>query len=106
MAFATGTPNDAGASDGPFNSRVLLVSGAVQGMAAANSPQGSVTNRSAQSAASATAGNASNSVRGWNIYDSAAGGTRLMYGTMTAAFVASSVSGIALSAGRLNISIT
>ena len=104
ISWANGIPNDNGASDGSVNSRVMLVSGAFQGMAPANSPQGSVTNRSAGSS-NATA-TVVQTVTGWNLWDSAVGGTRLAYGTLTASIVASTGSGIALSAGRLNISIS
>lgn len=103
MQFATGLPNDSNASDGGINSRVMLVSGAFKGMAPASGTPSSVTWRSIASNASPTVAN--QSVRGWNIYDSAAGGTRLMYGTMTSTFSATSGSGIAFSAGRLIINI-
>ena len=44
LCFATGTPNNNGASDGPMISRILLKSGAVTNMAAANSPQCTLPN--------------------------------------------------------------
>lgn len=100
VQWATGIPNDAGASDGAVNSRESLDMAAAQSGGAA----ASATNRSARSNGTVTA--AAQSVRGFNIYDSTVGGTRLIYGTCTVGFSATSGSGIALSAGRLTISIS
>lgn len=80
IALATGSPNAAGASDGLFTPRVTVT------FAAANSPQGSVTNLNVLSGTLvAVAGTSSGTVFGWNLYDSSQGGTRIAYGTMSSA---------------------
>jgi hypothetical protein len=97
ISYATGIPNNAGASDGPINTRQTIT------FAAANSPQGSATNANLNLAATATAGC---TVRGWNLWDAAVGGNRLAYGTMTLSFNVPSANSIRLSAGRLRITVT
>lgn len=106
LCFATGTPNNNGASDGPMNSRILLFSGAVTNMAAANSPQGSCTNRSSASGSWTAA--AITTVLGWNLYDtgpSTGGGTRLAWGTcsFTMPTLANSVN---IGSGSLKLTLT
>jgi hypothetical protein len=96
ISFATGTPNTSGASDGPFNTRVTVK------MAAANSPQGSMTNNTAMTVATATA--VATAV-GFNIWDSTAGGTRLLFGTATAVIGCKSADNIQINAGSLIITI-
>lgn len=104
LSLASGIPNDNGASDaGQINSRLLINSGAVTGMAAANSPQGSATNLSARSNATATAAAV---VSGWNLYDANAGGNRLAYGSMTLGFTVASAASVFFSAGRFNVSLS
>jgi len=102
ISFATGTPDTAGASDGPINARESL------DFAAANSgaPFGSATIRSARSNATATLSPTCKIV-GWNMWDSAAGGTRLAYGTFSggSTFTVTNVGSIIMSAGRLVITI-
>ncbi len=98
ISFATGTPTTDGASDGIYNTRVTVK------MAAANSPQGSITNNTAMTVATATA--AAATVVGFNIWNSTVGGTRLMYGTATAAIGAKSGDNIQINAGSLIITIS
>lgn len=100
ISFATGTPNADGASDGPVNSRMSLDMAAAQ---SGGATAGSATNRSARSNASATA---ACNVFGWNLWDAAAAGNRLAYGTMTAAFSVTSGSNILMSAGRVRINLS
>jgi len=76
LSWATQSPTSQSAFDGPFNTRVSV------NMAAAASPQTSVSNQSVMSVATATA--AATPV-GWNLWDSTQGGTRLAYGTCAAA---------------------
>ncbi len=98
IQFATGTPNTAGASDGPFVSRVTCT------FAAANSAQGSVTNLAAITGASATA---AATAQGWNIYDRSQGGTRLYFGTLTANLgCKSATDNPAITAGGLKVIIS
>lgn len=97
LQWATGSPNQAGASDGAFSSRRTVT------FAAANSPQGSATNAAAVSGATASA---AATVRGWNLYDSSVGGTRLAYGTLTATLGCKSGTDCpAFGAGGLKITI-
>jgi len=96
ISFASGTPTEAGASDAPINARASL------DIAAASGTPSSATNRSARSNATATA---NCTVFGWNMYDSAVGGTRLAYGTMTATFTVTNLGSVIMSAGRLIITI-
>src|SRR5262245_131008 len=76
LSFATASPTSESAFDGPFQTRVSVR------MAAAASPQTSVSNNAGLTWATATA--AATAV-GWNLWDSTAGGTRLAYGTFAAA---------------------
>ena len=104
LSLASGVPNANGASDaGQLNSRLLINSGAVTGMAAANSPQGSATNLSARSNATATA---AATISGWNLYDSVVGGTRLAYGTVSPGFTIASGASVFFSAGSFKMIIT
>lgn len=104
LSLASGVPNDNGASDaGQINSRLLINSGATTGMAAANSPQGSATNRSAQSNATATSAAVCS---GWNLYDANAAGNRLAYGTVSPGFTVASGASVFFSAGSFKVSIT
>ena len=97
ISFATATPNSQSTFDGPFNTRVSVR------MAAAASPAGSATLISNMSLATAT--NAPASVFGFNIWDSTVGGTRLAYGTCTAAIGAKSGDNIQISAGSMLVTI-
>ena len=80
LSLATGVPNAAGASDGPYS--VAGVGGrATFTVVAAISPDGYISNRQAatfRATAIATA-------LGWNLWDAGAGGNRLAYGTLAAA---------------------
>ena len=96
ISFATGSPNDAGASDGPFQSRVTCT------FAAAASPTQSATNANAMSLATATA---AATVVGWNLWNSSAGGVRLAYGTATAAIGCKSGDNVVIGAGALVITL-
>jgi hypothetical protein len=96
ISFATATPRSDSAFDGPWNTRVTVK------MAPANSPQGSVTNNTAMTVATNTA---AATALGFNIWDSTAGGTRLMYGTCTAAIGCKSGDNIQIGAGSLIITI-
>lgn len=96
VSFATGTPTTAGASDGPIQSRMSVT------FAAANSPQGSVTNLNAFSAITATA---AATVVGWNLWDASVNGTRMLYGTVTANIGCKSGDNIVMAAGAIKISL-
>jgi hypothetical protein len=67
-----------------------------------NSPQGSVTNVAAISGGTATA---IATVRGWNLYDAAAAGNRLAFGTVTASIGCASADIISIAAGALKITL-
>jgi hypothetical protein len=95
LQFATGSPNDAGGSDGPFSPRVTM------SFAAANSPQGSATNLNAVTNTATAAGTAV----GWNLYDRSVGGTRIAYGTFSAVIGCKSADNPALAAGALKITL-
>jgi hypothetical protein len=73
IGWATGSPDDNGASEARITRGTCT-------FAAANSPQGSVTNLN--SVFGTNTGPAATFV-GWNLYDAAAGGNRLAYGTLT-----------------------
>ncbi len=96
ISFATGSPNAAGASDGPWNTRVSIR------MGAAASPAGSLSLATAASLATATV---AATALGFNIWDSTVGGTRLAYGTCTAAIGCKSGDNIQIGAGSLIITI-
>jgi len=98
IQWATASPNETSAFDGAFTSRRTVT------FAPANSPQGSVTNLAAISGATPSA--AATAV-GWNIYDRSVGGTRLMYGTLTAALGCKSANdNPTFAAGGLKITLT
>ena len=98
LSFATGSPNQAGASDGGATPRCTVT------FASANSPQLSATNLNAISAT--VSGVAAFTFIGWNLYNSSAGGTRLAYGTFSAGIGCKSGDNPALSAGALKITLT
>jgi len=98
ISFATGSPNNAGASDGGATPRCTVT------FAAANSPQMSVTNLNAISAT--VSGVASLTFIGWNLYDSSAGGVRLAYGTCTAAIGCKSGDNPSFAAGALKLTLS
>jgi hypothetical protein len=95
LQFATGSPNDAGASDGPFSPRITV------SFAAANSPQGSATSLNAATNTATAAGTA----LGWNLYDRSVGGTRIAYGTFSAGIGCKSADNPAIGAGALTITL-
>lgn len=97
VQFATGTPNTSGGSDGPFTPRKTVT------FAAANSPQMSVTNVAAVSGCTATA---IATALGWNLYDAAAGGNRLAFGTLTASMGCASADVAGFNAGGLKLILT
>ncbi len=96
ISFATASPTSQSAFDGPFNTRVSVR------MGVAASPVGSVSLATAASLATATA--AATTV-GWNIWDSTVGGTRLAYGTWSAAIGCKSADNPQIGAGSLTITI-
>lgn len=98
ISMATAAPTSESTFDGPFQSRATVT------FAAANSPQMSVTNLNAFSAITATAAPAT--VFGWNLWNSSAGGTRIAYGTTTAAIGAKSGDNIGIAAGAIKITLT
>jgi hypothetical protein len=95
LSFATGTPNDAGASDGGFTPRCTV------SFAAANSPQMSKTNLNAISAT--VSGVGAFTCVGWNLYNSSVGGSRLAFGTVTADIGCKSGDTVSFPAGALKI---
>jgi hypothetical protein len=98
VSWATGSPNEAGASDaGQINSRQSWDA------AAANSPQGSVTNRSTGIGATATA---ACTIVGWNLWDASVGGTRLAYGTLSASVGVASANSVRIGVGSMKIVIS
>jgi hypothetical protein len=97
ISFATQSPTSQSDFDGPFRSRMTVT------FAAANSPQMSATNLNAVSNITATA--AATAV-GWNLWNSSAGGTRLAFGTCTAAIGCKSADNIGIAAGAIKITLT
>lgn len=97
IQFATASPTTASAFDGPFSPRATVT------FAAANSPQMSATNLNTVVLATATA--AATAV-GWNLYDRSVGGTRIAYGTTTAAIGCKSGDQPSLNPGGLKITLT
>jgi hypothetical protein len=98
IQWATGSPNQNGASDGPFSSRFTIT------FAAANSPQGTVTNVAAVTGAVAST---AATCLGWNLYDSSVGGNRLAYGTLSASISCRSATDQpAFAAGALKITLS
>lgn len=95
ISFATGIPNDAGASDGPFNSRVTCTFGPAISTLCSNSN----TLQLATATAVAT-------VVGWNLWNNSAGGARLAYGTSTAAIGCKSGDNISIPGGLLLIQLS
>lgn len=94
VSFATASPTSVSAFDGPFSPRVTCT------FAAANSPQMSATNAAVLSATATAIG----TVLGFNVWNqAAAGGTRLFWGTMTAAVGCASGDTIGVPAGSLKI---
>lgn len=94
IQFATGSPNTAGASDGPFTPRCTVT------FAAANSPQMSARNLNTVSVITATA---AGTAVGWNLYDASVGGNRIMFGTCTAAIGCKSGDNISISPSLLRV---
>src|SRR5262245_54524539 len=96
VQFATQSPTSQSAFGGPIQSRMSVT------FASANSPQMSVTNLNAFSATTCTA---VATVIGWNLWDHSTGGTRLLYGTTTAAIGCKSADNIAIGAGQIIITL-
>jgi hypothetical protein len=96
ISFATASPNITSAFDGPIQSRMTVT------FASANSPQMSVTNLNAVSNITATA---ACTVVGWSLWNSSSGGTRLAYGTATAAIGCKANDNIAIGAGAIKITL-
>src|SRR5215475_7060011 len=97
IQFATASPRTDSAFDGPFSPRATVT------FAAANSPQGSVTNLNTISVITATA---AGTAVGWNLYDRSVGGTRIAYGTCTANIGCKSGDQPALNPGTLKITLS
>jgi hypothetical protein len=97
ISFATASPRSDSAFDGPFNTRNTVT------FAGANSPQMSATNLNNMTLVTATA--AATAV-GWNLWDAAAAGNRLAYGTATANIGCKSGDNISIAAGALKITLT
>ncbi len=96
LQFATGSPNQTGGSDGPFSPRLTV------SFAAANSPNMSATNLNALTGTATAVATA----QGWNLYDSAVGGTRIAYGTFSAVIGCKSADSPSVAAGLLKITLT
>ena len=96
LQWATGSPNDAGASDGPVPSRRTVTFGA------GASPAGSVSNIAAITGWTNTA---VATFLGWNIYDRSVGGTRIFYGTLTAKVGCKSADNPAFAVGALVVTL-
>jgi hypothetical protein len=97
IQFATQSPTQANAFDGPFSPRNTVT------FAAANSPQMSKTNLNTISLCTATA---AGTAVGWNLYDRSVAGTRIAFGTCTAAIGCKSGDQPALAPGTLKITLT
>lgn len=96
IQWATGSPNNDGASDGPFSPRQTVT------FAPMNSPQGSATNLNALTGTATAAGTAI----GWNLYDAAVAGNRIAYGTLSANVGCKSADNPAFAAGALKITLS
>jgi hypothetical protein len=97
ISFATASPTSQSAFDGPFNTRNTVT------FAGANSPQMSATNLNNMTLVTATA--AATAV-GWNLWDAAAAGNRLAFGTCTAAIGCKSADNISIATGALKITLS
>jgi hypothetical protein len=97
IQFATASPTQANAFDGPFSPRATVT------FAGANSPQGSKTNLNTIVSATATA---NGTAVGWNVYDRSVGGTRIAFGTCTAAIGCKSGDQPSLNPGALKITLS
>jgi hypothetical protein len=98
VQFATASPTTANAFDGPFNTRgTCKYSGAA-------SPTGSATLFSSISPHATATANAT--PVGWNMYDAAVGGQRLMFGTLAATLGAKSADSCTIQAGATGLKIT
>lgn len=95
VQWATASPTTASAFDGPFTSRASF------NAPAAASPTGSATNRSAMSGTAT----ASATALGWNLYDSVANGTRLMFGTLSSSIGCANLDNPTFAAGSLKITL-
>jgi hypothetical protein len=95
LQWATGSPNDAGASDGPCSPRVTV------SFAAAASPAGTKSNAGALTGTATAMATA----QGWNIYDRSVGGTRLFYGTLSAKVGNKSADNPAFAVGALVVTL-
>jgi hypothetical protein len=102
VSFASGTPTEAGASDGRFTNAAGVRQTVT--MAAANSPQNSATNLGALSA-TVSGQAAAGTVLGYNIWDAAAAGNRLAFGGI-AAIGAKSTDSVSFPVGSLKITLT
>lgn len=100
LSFATASPTSQSAFDGPFSGG--LFGRATITFASANSPQMSATNLNAFSNITATA---VGTAVGWNLWNSSSGGTRLAYGTATAAIGCASADNIGIAAGAIKITL-
>jgi hypothetical protein len=100
IQFATASPRTDSAFDAPIRSRVT------GSFFAGNSPQGSVNNRAATGITAASAyATAICTLVGWNLYDAAAGGNRLAYGTLSASVGCASGDWVSISASALKITL-
>jgi hypothetical protein len=97
VSFATGTPTDAGASDGAYTPRCTVTFGA----AASSGTAGVKTNLNAISAT--VSGVNPFTCVGWNLYNSSVGGVRIAHGTVTAAIGCKSGDTVSFPAGQLKI---
>jgi len=95
VSWATASPTSQSAFDGPWQSRGTVT------FAAANSPQMSATNLNAPLATNTAAATAV----GWNLWDRSVGGTRLAYGSCTAAIGCKSADQAQFPAGTLKITL-
>jgi hypothetical protein len=97
IGFATQSPTSQSAHEGQANTRATVT------FAAANSPQGTVTNLNAFSNISALA---TVTFVGWNLWDAGAAGNRLAFGTCTAAIGCKTTDNVVISAGGIKIVLT
>ena len=100
IGFATASPTSQSDFEGAWQTRISVR------MAGANSPQGSVTNNTNVGTPTCIRVGGGTAL-GFNIWDAGAAGTRLMYGTCTAAIgCKSSADQILIAAGSLTITIS
>lgn len=99
LQWATQSPTDQSAYDGPFTNRQTVTFAGATDLANGISEATNLNAISGTATAVATA-------LGWNLYNSSVGGNRIAYGTTTASIGCGSGNNIAFRAGNLTITLS